>query len=114
MPHSCPTRRSSDLGDEFETAISRDDRRPAVDPRGAAADDALLAAIADVDADRRSFGELAVGAAAQPSRAHGDLGTVCPLVPRAARCSHAATSRGDGQNDASVKGVTFGVDFDVY
>src|SRR3546814_18539460 len=83
MPHSCPTRRSSDLGDEFETAISRDDRRPAVDPRGAAADDALIAAIADADADRRSFGELGVGAAAQPARAHGDLGPVCPLVPRA-------------------------------
>src|SRR3546814_3295726 len=63
--------------------MSRDDRRPVVDPRGAAAVDALIAAIADADADRRSFGELDVGAAAQPARAHGDLGTVCPLVTRA-------------------------------
>src|SRR3546814_4720301 len=64
------------VGDGFDTAISRDDRRPAVDPRGGAADDALIAAIADADAGRRSFGELDVGAAAQPARAHGELGTV--------------------------------------
>src|SRR3546814_17796419 len=65
----CEQHIDESVGDGFETSISRDDRRPAVDPRGAAADDALIAAIADADADRRSFGELDVGAAAQPARA---------------------------------------------
>src|SRR3546814_10296031 len=84
----CEQHIDESVGDGFETAISRDDRRPAVDPRGAAADDALIAAIADADADRRSFGELDVGAAAQPARAHGDLGTVCDRKRTRLNSSH--------------------------
>src|SRR3546814_9349867 len=34
----CEQHIDESVGDGFETAISRDDRRPAVDPRGAAAD----------------------------------------------------------------------------